>query len=122
MKKSDDFIYLNKDQVLYLLNVIQSFKDERPYFNDGIVDQFENYCIERCCEIIGSSRIKLHLVPHAKDFKISRSLFNYLINLTSANVNNKDEILKAKKEVEEKAEEDVKKLYLCKNNFTSKIN
>lgn len=102
-KNSNDFIYLNQDQVLCFLHGIQLIRDKNPHFNDAICIQFEKYCLERCCEIVKYSSIKLLLVPHAKKIKISKSLFDYLTRLTLIDVYNKDEVYEKAKSINERA-------------------
>lgn len=114
MKNSNDLIYLNQNQVLLLLHGIQLIRDKNPYFNDAISIQFEKYCLERSSEIAKSSSIKLLLVPHAKEFKISKSLFDYLTRLTLVDVYNKDDVYETVKSFNERAIKEVKKLYLNK--------
>ena len=114
MKNSNDLIYLNQNQVLLLLHGIQLIRDKNPYFNDAISIQFEKYCLERSSEIAKSSSIKLLLVPHAKEFKISKSLFDYLTRLTLVDVYNKDEVYEKVKSFNERAIKELKKLYLNK--------
>ena len=114
MKNSNDLIYLNQNQVLLLLHGIQLIRDKNPYFNDAISIQFEKYCLERSSEIAKSSSIKLLLVPHANEFKRSKSLFDYLTRLTLVDAYNIDEVYETVKSFNERAIKEVKKLYLNK--------
>ena len=106
MGKENDYIWLNQDQALCFMHGIQLIRDKNPYFNDPIAIEYEKFCLERAEEIAGHyftfSEIKL-LLPHAKDFKISKSLFDYLTRLTGMDVFNKDYVSKIAKIIAEEA-------------------
>ena len=109
----NDFIYLDQNQALCLMHGITLLRKSNPYFDDPIAEEYENYCLERVKEIANTyfkfAKIKL-LLPHGKDFKISKSLFIYLTNLTGMNIYDKELVDATAKVIEKEAEEAFKNL------------
>ena len=109
-----DYVYLTYHQVMVLLYRIEELKKGSPYFNDEIANSFVNLALTKAKEIALSSSIKLKLIPNANKTKLSKSLLNYMINLTGTDIFDEDTLEKyipIIKEVESTAESRFRKKF-----------
>lgn len=91
----EEYINLTYYQVMAFLLKINEFKENNPYFNDSFANSFSHYVLIRTFEIATKTpAIQLKLFPNLKKYKISKSLYNYLTNLTSINVFDKNTMMK----------------------------
>lgn len=89
-------VYLNYYQVMAFLLKISELKEVNPSFKDKIVETFEEYVIERAIEIEKTNpKIILKIIPNGDKYKISSNLLDYLANLTSVDVFDKETMEKS---------------------------
>lgn len=112
----EEFVYLTYYQAMAFLLKINEFKENNPYFNDNFANSYSHYVLMRTFEIATTTpEIQLKLFPNSKKYKISKSLFTYLTNLTSINVFDKETLTlytKLIKEFEELSDEEIEKEYV----------
>lgn len=72
-------------QIMIFMHKIEEIKNNNPTFNDEIILNFENYAIQRTCEISNLSPIKLKIKPSLGMYLISNDMFNYLSKITGIN-------------------------------------
>ena len=106
----NDYYYLDYIQVMIFMHKLDELKKSNPKFNDPISSSFENYVIERTGQIVTTyPQIELKIFPNSNKYKISKSMFLYLTNLTGIDVFDKT-IIDKYIPVIKKAEEDAKKI------------
>ena len=116
----DNFVYLDYNQVMSFMFELNELRKDNPYFNDKIVESFEDYVLIRANEIaITYPQIKLKIFPNANKYKISKSLFEYLTRLTSIDVFDKETMKKYNRILEEERQKAIEKL-LSENEEESK--
>ncbi len=87
----EEFVYLTYYQSMAFMLKINEIKNDKQYFDDNITDSFASYVLERTYEIaMNNNPIKLKFFPNSCKYKISKSLYNYLSNITSIDVFDKD--------------------------------
>ena len=88
-----DFYYLDYIQVMIFMYKIDELRKLNPYFNDPISSSFEKYVVERAGQIVTTyPQIKLKIFPNSNKYRISKSMFSYLANLTGIDVFDKSTI------------------------------
>ena len=101
-----DDVILTYIQMRIFLMRIDEIRKANPYFNDPIVLSFETSAINTTAEIaLHNLPIKFKIFERPYKYEISRSLFNYLTNLTGIDVFDKETI----KEYQSVMEEGIKK-------------
>lgn len=105
-----DFIYLTYYQAMAFLIGIDELRKANPEFNDEIAKSYEDYVLKRAGEIVTTyPQVKLKIFPKASKYKITEGLFDYLTNLTSIDVYDKDTLSNCMiklQEIEAKSYED----------------
>ena len=82
-----EYVYLTYYQAMSFLLEIEEMKNNNPHFNDNLANTFYDYVLQRTYEIATTtSFVKAKLFPNSTKYKISKSLFNYLTNITEINV------------------------------------
>ena len=103
------FYYLTHWQMLMLSHKIEEIKKNNPYFQDTIVDDFLNTCMEEAGRIAKTPTILLKLNPRSNKIKISESMFKYITALTEINVFDKnymkENLPAVQEEIEKQAQE-----------------
>ena len=89
-------------QMMIFKMKIDEIRKANPYFDDPIVSSFETSTINTTAEIaIHNLPIKFKIFERPYKYEISRSLFNYLTNLTGIDVFDKEIIKKYQPMMEE---------------------
>ena len=92
---NDDVVYLTYYQVMIFLLKIDEMKKNNPHFKDSLANSFGDFVLKRTIQIAFTKPLaKLNLFSNSSNYKISRSLFNYLTNLTSMDVFDKETLNK----------------------------
>ena len=122
MKK--DYIYITYYQVMAFLHKYEDMKKEDPSFNDEIVNEFADAAIEKASNIYLAllPEIIVKLIPHANKYKMSKSLFVYLTNLTGIDVFDVEIQKMAKQRANELVESAIQDLKEKTNSYQKSIN
>lgn len=92
---------LNYAQVMVFVNELCNIKNNNPYFEDKIVDKFNEYVIKRTNEI-DKLKLKfpsfLHFLINT-NYEISNDVMKYLVRITGKNPFDKENIKQYSKKV-----------------------
>lgn len=101
------YVYLTYYQVMAFAREADQIKQKNQSFNDELLEMFTYYV---CCRGYQISSLPKKIRNNIPIYKISKSLFNYLENLTSINVFDKNYMKKSIIETKEHEKEIQKRI------------